>query len=139
MRRLVVLVGILTLVGTMAGPSIAANGARPKLEITNFHKSSHPGPEGEQEWILTVEARDIDGVIWEVEVEWGNRHFTWATTFCVQGPEVGKKAVLRLGNNYATAGTYRVRARAVSIPTCDAGFEHHQVGPWDSAYVQVVP
>jgi hypothetical protein len=139
MRRGFLILTIVGLIGLVAPPTAAGTGARPKLEILNFHKSAHPGPEGEQQWILTVEARDVDGVIWEVEVDWGNRQFTLATTFCVQGPEVGKKAVLRLGNHYAEAGRYRIRARAISIPTCDGGFDDHQVGPWASTYVDVRP
>lgn len=139
MRRLTVLVLIFGLTLAAAAPAGAANGARPKLEIINFHKSSVPGPEGETEWILTVEARDIDGVIWEVEVDWGNRAFTWASTFCVQGEEIGRKATLRIGHHYPAPGTYRVRARAVSLPTCQSSFEEHQVGPWDSEYVTARP
>jgi hypothetical protein len=139
MRRVLVLGAVIAMLGVVAGPATAANGGRPKLSILNFHKSAHPGPEGEQEWILTVEARDVDGVIWEVEVDWGNRHFTWATTGCVQGPEIGRKAILRLGNNYAEAGRYRIRARGVSLTACDAGFDGHQVGPWTSTYVEPRP
>ena len=134
MRSRLVLLMVLCLVGLLAAPTVAA-GARPKLSITNFHKSGTPGPEGETEWILTVEARDIDGVIWEVEVDWGDHAVAWASTFCVQGTQIGRKATLRIGHSYATPGTYRLRARAVSIPSCDAGFDDHQVGEWTSLRV----
>jgi hypothetical protein len=73
------------------------------------------------EWTFWVDVQDPDGVIWEIEVEWGDGTYAWATTFCVQGKRVGKTARMRIGHPYQEDGTYRVRIHASSYPRCPLG------------------
>ncbi len=92
-----------------------ATGPRPEIVAVVF---VHPPIHARTEENLRVRAVDVDGVLAEVQVEWGDQSLTEASTYCVQGDEIGAPAKLLIPHRYLKAGSYRVRVRAVSLPTC---------------------
>jgi len=113
----------------LATPATAARagGAKPHLRIVSFHPQT--GGANGSESQLTVNAVDPDGVIWEVQVEWGDGSVSWATTGCVQGHKPGALAHLIIPHTYLAAGRYRIRAEASSLQQCPfdgpGGVEQH--------------
>lgn len=117
-RRATLLVALVVGTTLMAGPALAAKPSpRPTIEIHGL-TGPHVGPEGEREWWLQLTAHDPDGVIWEVEVRWGDRSVSWATTFCVQGSTPGTPAPMTIPHSYAAPGRYVVRVHAQSYSQC---------------------
>lgn len=115
-------------VALLATPATAtsAGGAKPHLRIVSF--SPQTGANGSESQ-LTVNAVDRDGVIWEVQVRWGDGSVTWATTGCVQGHKPGTRAHLIIPHTYIAPGRYRIRAEASSLQRCPldgpGGVEQH--------------
>ncbi len=63
---------------------------------------------------MRVIAHDPDGVIWDVAVWWGDRSFSLATTYCVEGTNPGEPVRVLLGHEYQKRGTYGVRVQVTS-------------------------
>lgn len=103
-------------VGLAPGAASAAADARPTLTIVGMTTTT--SEYGDTESWLEVVATDPDGSIWEVEVRFGDGSITWASTFCLQGPEPGQPARLLIPHSYAEPGSYVVRARAESHSHC---------------------
>lgn len=122
MRRLRLIAASTALAGAMLGLSSPASAAvpgqadRPKVKIVGF---SGPvgGVEG-REWQVVVNARDQDGVVWEVDVWWGDGSESWATTGCVQGRQPGTLAHLIIPHTYQRNGPVLIRATAQSYQRC---------------------
>lgn len=103
---------------SLTTPAHAANPRpRPQVTIGQLTDPSE-GFDGEQEWWLSVDAIDPDGVIWEVTVQWGDGLVAWATTGCVQGADPGTPAHLIIPHSYAKPGRYRVTVEASSLQAC---------------------
>ena len=115
-KRLAVAAALVAVVGTSA-PAHAAGRVAPRLTFHGFVLGG-TGPEGEQEYELVLEAFDPDGVIWEVQVYWGDQSITFAHTYCVQGTEPGTRAPMRIPHTYPEPGTYRARVQVTSYSTC---------------------
>ena len=102
-----------------------AHAAKPSPRGPGAHRTvdraDNRGPEGEPEWILSVDALDPDGVIWELAVRWGDGTMSWASTFCVQGGDPGTPAHLEIPTTYQASGHYRIQVEATSVPGCFVG------------------
>jgi hypothetical protein len=112
---------LLTVVSATSLASAPAHAARlspgPTVEIHGL-TGPHVGPEGEREWWLRLTAHDPDGIIWEIEVTWGDRSVSWATTFCVQGSTPGMPAPMTIPHSYPAPGRYVARVHAQSYDQC---------------------
>ena len=127
-RNAAIVVGSLALVvTTMAAPAEAARPSpRPTVTLGAL-QGPQEGPEGEQEWVLPIDAVDPDGVIMEVAVRWTGG-MVWASTGCLQGPEPGTPAHLLIGFPF-DPGRNRVQVEATSLQHCPftepGGLEQH--------------
>ena len=129
--------GLLATTVLTVAPAHAAPHSKPRTTILGV-----VGPtgelEGEREWELLVDAVDPDGVVWEVEVWWDDHQYTWASTFCLQGPEPGTVVHMRIPHSFATTGRHLVRARTSSFDRCFGGADSvEQVGRWTVTNVDV--
>ena len=118
-RRTAVLV--LTTCSLVVGLTSPAHAARPSPRpAVAVGELSGPteGPEGGQEWWLPVDARDPDGVIWEVEVRWSDGEVALATTSCLQGAEPGTPAHVLIPHQFAAPGRYIARVQVTSLQGC---------------------
>ena len=100
---------------TSASAATAAN-PKPTAAITRFY--GPVGAPGSEEWRVVVDAGDPNGVIWEVDVLWGDGAISYATTECVQGHTPGAPAHLVIPHNYTHSGVYRLQAVAISYQRC---------------------
>lgn len=117
----VVLLSVVAVLASMTAPASAAPaGPRPQVSVGGL-SGPIEGPEGRQEWNLSVDAVDPDGVIWEVVVRWDDRSITFATTFCLQGGDPGTPAHLEIPHSFPGPGRYRVQVEATSVPACFGG------------------
>jgi len=77
--------------------------------------------------VLRVRAVDVDDVITEVDVSWGDGVLTFADPRCLKA---GQVATVRLDHTYQAGGMYTVRVTAVSSPRCNvAGTQDSPVYP----------
>jgi hypothetical protein len=126
-RDVAVLGGVLALLVTGVPPAHAGRPSpRPTVTIGAV-QGPQEGPEGEQEWVLPIDALDPDGVIMEVAVRWSGG-MVWASTGCLQGPEPGTPAHLLIGFPF-DPGRNRVQVEATSLQHCPftepGGLEQH--------------
>lgn len=141
MRRLPAMLAVATALltlGVAAPPARAEAPQTPHLRFVDF--SRHWDDDGrDPEWWLTVDTWDPDGVVWEVQVDFGDRSATVASTWCAQGDRPGAHAVLRIPHRYARPGTYEVRARVSSFPRCPTRGrrQHPEASDWYTAKVLV--
>ncbi|MDP9075037.1 MAG: hypothetical protein M3N98_12915 [Actinomycetota bacterium] len=127
---------IMALSVALGQPASASGNAKPVTHVVGMAEPTTG--HGETDWELVVNARDSDGIIWEVQVAWDDGAFTFADTFCVQGAKIGTPAHLRIPHPYATTGLHIVRTRAVSYSHCPNGTPVvEQVGPWTTSRVQI--
>jgi hypothetical protein len=133
----VLLVPIMALSVIAAPPvSAAAGNAKPVTRVVGVAEPA--GPHDEMDWELIVNARDADGIIWEVQVAFDDGQFTFADTFCVQGDKIGAPAHLRIPHTFATTGSHIVHTRAVSFDHCPNGAPVvEQIGHWTTTRVQI--
>lgn len=110
------LAGLVLSSGTPASAAVPGQTNRPKVTIVGFYGPVR-GVEG-REWRVVVNARDKDGVIWEVDVLWGDGSESWATTGCVQGRRPGTLAHLVIPHTYVRNGPFLIQARAQSYQRC---------------------
>jgi hypothetical protein len=116
-----------------AVPTSASESRRPSVEILGLDGTA-TGPEGEVEHIIAIDARDLDGIITEVQVEFSNGTIVFAHTYCVLFGK-GETAHMRIGNSFPGPGTYEVHARALSVRECGArGSQHSR---WDVEQVTI--
>ena len=135
-RAFAVVLSIMALSVAHAPPASAAGNARPVTRVVGVAEPTTG--HGEADWELLVNARDADGIIWEVQVDWDDGGLTFADTFCVQGDKIGTPAHLRIPHSYATTGSHIVHTRAVSYDHCPNGRPvTEQVGPWTTTHIQI--
>jgi hypothetical protein len=141
-RRNVVVLAAATaaLVGLSVPAHAAGRPQSPQLTINGFSGPT-PGydPEAPWDWTLDVTAQDPDGVVVEVEVRWGDGSVSWAHTYCFLAPDPGVPHDMLIPHSYAAPGTYTVRARAVTLPTCDADWDDHEASRWVTTRVHAAP
>lgn len=95
----------------------AAPGPAPHVIIGDLNGPT-TGPDGEPEWMLTIDAVDPDGAIWEVMTRWSDGEISFANTFCLQGTELGTPAHLLIPHSFTGPGRYRVQVQVTSVSTC---------------------
>lgn len=132
MRRVFMLIAAVGLAVGLAGgaaghpPTVGeaeAMSAPPEILLARWDKKPRVGPEA----LLRVIAHDPDGVVWDVAVWWGDRSFSLASTYCVEGKSIGEPVRVLVGHEYAKPGTYTVRVQVTSYPSCDAVNVDHEL------------
>lgn len=117
-RRIVFIsMAVLTLL-SLAVPASASEARIPSVQILGVVGTGE-GPEGEVEHIVAIDARDPDGIITEVQVEFVGGSIVFAHTYCFLFGK-GETAHMRIGNAFPGPGTYEVHARAFSVRECGA-------------------
>lgn len=135
MRRALSVCVLATLLIAATGSSASATEPRiPRVEIIGLD-GTWTGPEGETEHVVAIHARDPDGYITEVQVEFEQGSIVFAHTYCFIFAK-GETAHMRIGNAFPGPGTYEVRARAISKRDC--GARASQTSRWDVEQV-VIP
>jgi len=98
------------------------------------------GPDGTLQHWLDVTARDRDGVITEITVEWTGddcSSVVFASRPCFMLPSApGESVAMRIPVTLPGPGTYRARVHAHSVESC-GGFDK-QTGPARSRRFSVV-
>ena len=137
-RRIAVALAATGLLLSLGAPAQAAG--RPGAPQLAVHGLSGPTPSDDPEqawqWTLEVTAQDPDGVVVEVEVRWGDGAVAYAHTYCMFAPDPGTPVDMVIPHSYAKPGSYTVRARAVTLPTCWAEWDEHETTPWVTTRVQ---
>ena len=100
-------------------PAMAARPSPPPRVVIGELTGPTPGYEGEPEWMLAIDAVDPDGAIWEVMTRWSDGEVSFASTFCLQGSDLGTPAHLLIPHSFAAPGRYRVQVEATSVSTCE--------------------
>lgn len=118
---------------SIAVPASAGEPRIPRVEILGLDGTA-TGPEGELEHIIAIDARDPDGYITEVQVEFSDGGIVFAHTYCVLFGK-GETAHMRIGHSFPGPGTYEVHARALSVREC--GARGYQRSRWDIAEVTI--
>ena len=116
-----------------AVPVAAGEPRIPRVDILGLDGTA-TGPEGELEHIIAIDARDPDGYITEVQVEFSDGGIVFAHTYCVLFGK-GETAHMRIGHSFPGPGTYEVHARALSVREC--GARGYQRSRWDVAEVTI--
>ncbi len=90
------------------------------------------GDEGQKEYTLEVTARDPDGIINEITVEWSGANYhsvVYADRFCAMSVMTpGQPVTMRIPVSLPGPGVYRAEAHAHSIASCDTPSDV-QTGP----------
>lgn len=127
MRRITAAV-ITAAVAVSSLASAASAGPSPRPTATLL-SSGTLTTEGGDEAYLEVEAVDVDGVISEIEVLWGDGSISFAHSygcFMEPAPQPGDTHRFVVTNPYAEPGRYQVRYVVHSISGCtDAAVEQH--------------
>jgi hypothetical protein len=101
--------------------TIPANAGEPRVPTVKILGiiGSQTGPEGEVEHTLALDARDPDGYITEVQLEFSDGVIVFAHTYCILFGK-GETAHMEIGHVFPGPGTYEVHARALSVRECGA-------------------
>ena len=119
MRRLVsCTVTVLVLVAWIPPASAAPRSPRPTAVLAGTGTMT---TEWGEEVYIDVEALDVDGIITEIQVLWGDRAVTFAHAYpCLLGaPEPGDPHRFIVSHEYEEPGRYRVRYVVRSVAGCD--------------------
>ena len=116
---------------TLAAPAaFADSGAPPTVRIGRLSEAI-VGPDGTPQHWLDVTARDRDGIITEITVEWVGDNFSsvvFASRPCFLLPsEPGEAVAMRIPVTLPEPGAYQARVHAHSVASCGATDE--QTGP----------
>ena len=131
LARLVVASSAAALSTTLAGPAALAVSSPPPTVRIGALSEAIDGPNGTSEYWLDVTARDRDGVVTEITVEWTGDDFSsvvFASRPCFLLPsEPGEPVIMRIPVALPGPGTYRARVHAHSVGSC--GGLDEQTGP----------
>ena len=121
MRRfLACATALLTVVVWIAPASAAPRSPRPTATLTSTGTIT---TEWGEEAFIEVNARDVDGMITEIEVYWGDGAVSFAHSYpCLMPPtpDPGDDHRFLVSNEYAEPGRYTVRYVVYSTTGCDA-------------------
>lgn len=121
MRRLAACI-VVMLTGVISSVPAAAAPRSPRPTASLVSTGSMTTEFGEETYI-EVNARDVDGIITEIEVYWGNGAVTFAHSYpCLipPTPQAGDPHRFLVSNQYEQPGTYTVRYVVYSSSGCDA-------------------
>lgn len=108
-------------VAANGSPATAAGDPVPKVRIGAL-SGPVPSPGGGEDYLLDVRARDRDGIITGVTVEYTSGGLTSVTTAdrpCFLFPsEPGERVRMTIPLTFPGPGAYRVEVRAHSLPEC---------------------
>ena len=131
LARLAVATGVAALTTTLAAPAALAGSSPPPTVRIGALSEAIVGPNGTSEYWLDVTARDRDGVITEITVEWTGDDFSsvvFASRPCFLLPsDPGEPVTMRVPVTLPGPGTYRARVHAHSVESC--GGLDEQTGP----------
>lgn len=119
MRLLVSCIAASLALVTWVAPASAAPSPRPTADLVST--GTLTTEQGEEAYI-EVNAQDVDGIITEIEIYWGDGSITFAHSYpCLipPTPEAGDPHRFLVSNPYEEAGTYTVRYVVHSISGCD--------------------
>ena len=120
MRRLVTCATTMVVVMSLLVPASAApRSPRPTATLVTTGTTT---TEWGEETYIEVDARDVDGIITEIQVMWGNRAVTFAHSYpCLIAPtpQPGDRHRFLVSHDYEEPGRYRVRYVVYSISGCD--------------------
>lgn len=114
----------------LAPPALAAPSPAPRVQIGELGPAV-VGPDGQAEHWLEVTARDPDGIITEITVEWEGESGTtviFASRSCFLIPSApGETVAMSIPVNVPEPGRYQAHVHAHSVESC--GDSVHQTGP----------
>jgi hypothetical protein len=113
-RRFVVLAAVLAALGLVRSASAGQLPVDVGPVVLSARWVTAPVRVGTDE-VLRVRSVDVDDVITEVDVSWGDGVVSFADPVCLKP---GQIATVRLHHTYQDAGTYTVRVTAISSPRC---------------------
>ena len=121
MRRFVACAtALLTVIAWVAPVSAAPRSPRPTATLLSTGTMT---TEWGEESYIEVNARDVDGIITEIEVYWGDGSITFAHSYpCLipPTPEPGDPHRFLVSNQYQEPGRYNVRYVVYSTTGCDS-------------------
>ena len=131
LARLAVASSVFALSTTLAAPAALAESSPAPIVRIGALSEAVMGPDGTLEHWLDVTARDRDGVITEITVEWTGDDFSsvvFVSRPCFLLPsDPGETVAMRIPVTLPRPGTYRARVHAHSVESCGAFDE--QTGP----------
>ena len=131
MRRFVACTAaILTVMAWVAPVSAAPRSPRPTATLLSTGTMT---TEWGEEAYIEVNARDVDGIITEIEVYWGDGSITFAHSYpCLvpPTPDPGDAHRFLVSNQYQESGRYTVRYVVHSMTSCDADSAQQHSRPY---------
>lgn len=131
LSRLAVASSVAALSTTLAAPAALAGSSPPPTVRIGALSEPIVGPDGTPEHWLHVTARDRDGIITEITVEWIGDDFSsvaFASRPCFLLPsDPGEPVAMRIPVTLPGPGSYRARVHAHSVDSC--GGSDEQTGP----------